>query len=86
MPISTQPLVLSYSASKGRLQATDKVNAVNLDAALATITAKLNEIIEVVNQTIRDDNQLQDGCLEPRHMSDEFRAEVVSIVNDRVDA
>jgi hypothetical protein len=85
MPISVQPLVLSYSATATRLQARDMVDLAELDGALAQITAKLNEVIQALDTTIRDDDTLDDGCLEPRHMTDEFRAEIVSIVNARVD-
>ena len=81
-----QPLILTYSASAGRLRATDNVNLAQLDAALGQITDKINEVIGALNINLRDDNALQDGIFLPRHMSDDFRAEVVSIANQAADA
>lgn len=85
MPISVQPLVINYSFVGARIQATDKVDLAALDAAFVQITDKLNEIINALDVTLRDDDTLDDGCLEPRHMSDDFRAEIVALVNERVD-
>lgn len=86
MPISVQPLTLNYSFQANRTQATDKVDLAQLDAALGQITDKMNEIVEALDLTLRDDDTLDDGVIEPRHMSDEFRAEIISAVNAVVDA
>jgi hypothetical protein len=85
MPLGVEPLVINYSFVGSREQATDLVDLVALDAAFEQIADKLNEIVNALDVTLRDDNTLDDGCLEPRHMSDDFRAEVVSIVNQLVD-
>lgn len=86
MAISVQPLVLTHSFTKARLQATDRVDAAALDAALAQITDKLNEVITALDVTMRDDDTLRDGSIEPRHLTDEVLASVTSLVNEAVDA
>lgn len=85
MPISVQPLIIEYSFVGARTQATDKVDLAALDAAFGQITDKLNEVINALDVTLRDDDTLDDACLEPRHLSDEVRAEIVAIVNEKVD-
>ena len=86
MAISVQPLVVNYSFAGAAAQATDKVDLAQLDAVLQQVTDKLNEIIASQNITLRDDNTLRDGVLEPRMMTDDFRAELSSMVNQRVDS
>lgn len=84
MPLSVQPLVIDYSFVGARTQATDMVNLAQLDLALAAITDKLNEIIATVDIIVRDDDTLDDGCVDARHLSDDARAEIISIVNAAV--
>ena len=78
---SVQPLRLSYSFAANRRQATDSVNAAQLDAALATITNKLNEIVAAIDVPLRADNTLKDGSLEPRHFSDEVNVDLAGQIN-----
>jgi hypothetical protein len=86
MPISVQPLVINYSFQANRAQATDKVDLARLDAAFAAITAKLNEVIVALDQTLRDDDTLDDGVLQSRHLSDEVLEELTVIANRAADA
>lgn len=81
-----QPLVIGYSFNANRTQATDQIDLAQADLVLLQISEKLNEIIDAVNLVIRDDGTLEDGCFLPSHMSDDFRAEVVSIANAAADA
>jgi hypothetical protein len=78
---SVQPLRLNYSFAANRRQATDLVDAAQLDAALATITNKLNEIVDAINVPLRPDNTLKDGSLEPRHFSDEVNVDIAGQIN-----
>jgi hypothetical protein len=81
MPISVQPLTLTYSFQANRTQATDMVDLQQLDAAFAQITGKLNEILVALDETMRDDNTLDDAVVEPRHLHEECYKEITAIVN-----
>lgn len=78
---SVQPLRLTYSFAANRQHASDSVDADQLDAALATITAKLNEVVAAIDTTLRDDDTLMDGSIEPRHLSDEVNVDIAGQVN-----
>ena len=78
---SVQPLRLAYSFAANRRQATDSIDAAQLDAALATITGKLNEIIAAIDVPLRDDDTLKDTSLEPRHFSDEVNVDIAGQIN-----
>jgi len=78
---SVQPLRLNYSFAANRRQATDMIDAAQLDAALATITSKLNEIVAAIDVPLRDDNTLKDASLEPRHFSDEVNVDIAGQIN-----
>jgi len=78
---SVQPLRLNYSFAANRRQATDMIDAAQLDAALATITGKLNEIVAAINVPLRADNTLKDASLEPRHFSDEVNVDIAGQIN-----
>jgi len=84
MPISVDPLVIPYSFQANARQAQDKVDLAQLDAALAQLAAKLNEIGTALNVTLRDDNTLDDGVIESRHLSDEVLEALTVIANDAV--
>lgn len=86
MAISVQPLVINYSFAGAAPQANDKVDLAQLDAVLGQIASKLNEVIASHDLTLRDDDTLRDGVLEPRMMTDDFRAEISSMINQRVDS
>lgn len=86
MAISVQPLVIDYSFAGAAPQATDKIDLAQLDTVLGQIVDKLNEVIAAQSQTLRDDDTLRDGVLEPRMMTDDFRAEISSMINQRVDS
>ena len=81
MPCSVDPLVIGYSFAANAAQATDKVNLAALDAVLAQISDKLNELIIAVDVSTRDDNTLADSSIEPRHLSREAYMEITAIVN-----
>lgn len=78
---SVQPLRLNYSFAANRRQATDMIDAAQLDAALATITSKLNEIVAAIDVPLRDDNTLKDNSIEPRHFSDEVNVDIAGQIN-----
>jgi hypothetical protein len=86
MPFGVQPLVVTYSFVGARTQATDLVDLAQLDLALGMIADKVNEVIAALDVIARDDNQLDDGVLEARHLSDDGRAEFIAIANAAVDA
>ncbi len=79
MPLSVQPLVIDYSFAANREQATDLVDAAQLDAVLGQLAGKLNEIIAAIDETTRDDDALDDHSIEPRHLSDEVYKELSAI-------
>lgn len=78
---SVQPLQLTFSFTANRAQATDKVDLAQLNAAFATVTAKLNEIKTALDVTLGPDNTLKDGSIAPRHFSDEVDTEIAGKVN-----
>lgn len=82
MPISVQPLVLNYSFEAHKHQAVDRVDAAQLDAALAQITEKLNEIIYALDETLRDDDTLRDNSIEPRHLAPEVYEALTALVRE----
>lgn len=84
MPTSVQPVVINYSFQANRTQAADKVNIAQLDAAIQTIADKLNEMLAVLDKTLRDDDTLDDRIIEPRHLHPETLAEIASIANTSV--
>ena len=79
MACSVQPLALTYSATAGRSQATDNVDLAGLGAALAQITAKLNEIITALNVTTRDDDTLADGSIDRLNLNDDVYNQMASM-------
>jgi hypothetical protein len=81
MPTSVQPIVIGYSFQANRTQATDKVDLVQLDAVVQTIGGKLNEILVMLDKTLRDDDTLDDRTVEPRHLHPETLAEIASLAN-----
>jgi hypothetical protein len=85
MATSVQPLVWDYSFQANRTQATDKVDLAQLDAALQATGDKLNEILSMLDKTLRDDDTLDDRTVEPRHLHPETLAEIVSAVNSATD-
>ena len=78
---SVAPLVLNYSARNQVGEAGNTVDLASLDAALATITAKLNEVIAAIDITTRDDDTLKDTSIEPRHLSDEVTVDIAGQIN-----
>lgn len=81
MPISVQPLTLTYSFAANAGQATDRVDLAQLDAALAAINAKVTELIFVLNAVQRDDDTLNDSAIDFRCLSDEVVEHLASQVN-----
>ncbi len=86
MPFSVQPVRITYSFAGARATATDLVDLPQLDLAFAALADKINETIAALDVIARDDDELDDGVLEARHLSDDARAEIISIVNANVDA
>jgi hypothetical protein len=84
MPISVQPLVINYSFAANARQATDRVDLAQLDTALASVAAKLNEVVTAINVTTRDDDTLHDHVVEPRHLAPEVYSELASMVQKAV--
>lgn len=84
MPTSVQPLSISHSFNAGRRTATDRVNAAALDAAFASIAAKINEVIVALNETTRDDDALEDEVVDARCLSNDALEEISALVNAAV--
>lgn len=84
MPISVQPLRIGYSFNANRRGASDRVDAAQLDAVFALVTAKLNEIITALDVTTRDDNTLNDAIIEARHLGDDTVEEISAMINAEV--
>ena len=78
---SVQPLVIDYSFTANRTQATDLVDLAQLDAVLNQIAAKLNETIAALNVTTRDDDTLRDSTVELRNLSDDVLEQITTTVN-----
>ena len=86
MPFSVAPLVLHPSFARDARRAKDLVDAADLDNVLGAIEGKINEIIAALDVTMRDDDTLADGVVDAATLSDDARAELVSMVNDTVRA
>lgn len=82
MPISVQPLDIRTSFEASRVQAQDKVDLVQLDAVFTEFANKINEIIDAVNTTQRDDDTLSDGAIEFRNLNDDVVSNISQLVND----
>jgi hypothetical protein len=78
---SVDPLVIGYSFTAARGGASDKVDLAALDAALALVTGKLNEIVAAIDVVTRDDDTLKDASIEPRHLSDEVVVDIAGQIN-----
>lgn len=86
MPSSVQPLVLTYSATASRSQATDLIDLDGLNTALDQITDKLNEIITALNVTTRDDDTLLDNIIDRVNFDDNVYNEFSSMAQAAVEA
>jgi hypothetical protein len=84
MPISVAPLRLNYSFHANRRGATDRVDAESLDEAFTLVIDKLNELILAMNATTRDDDSLDDECIDARCLSDDALNEISGLVNAAV--
>lgn len=82
MPISVLPLEFDYSFEAHKDQAVDRVDAAKLDEAFAKVTAKLNEIIYALNETLRDDDTLKDNAIEPRHLAPEVYDQLTVMIRE----
>jgi hypothetical protein len=74
-----QPLVIPFSFTGARTQATDQVDLASLDAAFALVTAKLNECITALNMTLAADNTLADNTVGVLTISPEAWAEIAAV-------
>lgn len=84
MPISVEPLQVTYSFNANRRTASDLVDAAALDAVFLLITDKINEVITALDVTTRDDDTLVDGVLEARHLSDDAVEQISAMINAQV--
>jgi hypothetical protein len=84
MAFGVQPIQLGYSFVANRQQATDTVDLTQLDAAFAQVADKINEIITALDVTLRDDNTLDDGTVEPRNLSEDVHVELTALVNGAI--
>ena len=80
MATSIPPLEITYSFAANKRSAVDRVNVVQLDATLASCVAKINEVITALDETLRDDDTLDDGVILPEHLNEEVIAEVSALV------
>lgn len=84
MPISVQPLQITYSFAGARTSATDMVDAAQLDAVLASINSKLTEIIDALNTIQRDDDHLNDAAIDFRCLNDDVVEHIASEINTAI--
>lgn len=77
-------LRIDYSFAANRRAATDRVNATQLDATLAAIVAKVNEVVAALDETLRDDDTLDDAVIQPRHLNEEVITTIASMVQAEV--
>lgn len=83
MPI-IEPLVVNYSFSANRRQATDLVDLTALNAVFTQFADKFNEIIDALNETTGVDNTLADGVIEERHLNDDVLDEITSMIREEL--
>lgn len=84
MASSVQPLALNYSATASRSQATDLVDLDDLNAALSSITSKLNEIIAALDVTTGADDMLADNVVDRSNLNAEVYAKMASLAQEAV--